>query len=62
MSIYKINNHETAENWKHSKEMIFDAYEHLRYFLDDGIPEYNKSFFYDKSLVENVEPIIYQNG
>ena len=29
---------ETAESWKHAKEIAFGMYQHLRYFCEDGIP------------------------
>ena len=45
---------ESAETWKHAKEVAFDMYEELRYHVRGGIPEANKSFFYDKDLVESI--------
>lgn len=53
---------ESAETWKHAKEIAFDTYEYLRYYLPDGIPDYDKSIFYDESLVSDVPPITYENG
>lgn len=41
---------ETAESWKHAKEVAFQMYQHLRYFCEDGIPKYSDCFYYSSDL------------
>lgn len=32
--------HETAESWEHAKYIAFSMYQQLRYYCEDGIPNY----------------------
>ena len=41
---------ETAEAWKHAKEVAFQMYQQLRYFCDEGIPKYSDCFHYSSDL------------
>ena len=47
---------ETAESWDHAKDIVFGMYQDLRHYVPGGIPDRDKSFFYDSSLVADVEP------
>ena len=47
---------ETAESWKHAKEIIFSAYEHFRYYTDDGLPNYEECFDYKDKLIKTYKP------
>jgi len=45
-----------ARDWKYAKDVAFSMYQSLRHYVDGGVPKFDESVFYDKSLVEGVEP------
>ena len=47
---------ESKESWKHAKEVIFDFYEHMRYYTDGGIPNYKDCFDYNNKLIHAYKP------
>ena len=50
---------EKAEAWKHAKEVVFQMYQHLRYFCEDGLPN-ETCFVYSKDL--GIESLITDDG
>ena len=46
---------ETAEAWKHAKEIVFDWYQDMRYFCEDGYPG-RECFDYNNKLLAAYKP------
>ena len=46
---------ETAEAWKHAKEIVFDWYQDMRYFCEDGYPG-QECFDYNNKLIAAYKP------
>ena len=46
---------ETAETWKHAKEIVFDWYQDMRYFCEDGYPG-QECFDYNNKLIAAYKP------
>ena len=46
---------ETAETWKHAKEIAFDWYQDMRYFCEDGYPG-RECFDYNNKLIAAYKP------
>ena len=47
---------ETAEAWKHAKEIVFDWYQDMRYYVEDGIPDEKDCFDYSSKLIAAYKP------
>ena len=48
--------HETAEAWKHAKEIVFDWYQDIRYYVDGGIPDEKECFDYNNKIKAAYKP------
>ena len=47
---------ETAEAWKHAKEIVFDWYQDMRYYVEGGIPKDEECFDYKNKLIAAYKP------
>ena len=47
---------ETAEAWKHAKEIVFDWYQDMRYYVEGGIPDDRECFDYSSKLIAAYKP------
>ena len=47
---------ETAEAWKHAKEIVFDWYQDLRCYVEGGIPKDEDCFDYSNKLIAAYKP------
>jgi len=48
--------HDTAEAWKHAKEIAFDWYQDMRYYCEDGIPNHDDCFDYKNKIIAAYKP------
>lgn len=53
---------ETAEAWKHAKYIAFSMYQQLRYYCEDGIPNYWECYGTDKRKTRHIKPYVFENG
>ncbi len=53
---------DTAESWKHAKEVAFSMYQELRLDCEDGIPSLHDCLIQDKEKVRNTPPYKFENG
>ena len=53
---------ETAEAWKHAKEIVFDWYQDMRCFVEGGIPDERECFDYNSKLIVAYKPYEIKNG
>ena len=48
--------HETAETWRHAKEIAFDWYQEMRNYCEDGLPKLDECFDYSSKLIAAYKP------
>ena len=53
---------DTAESWKHAKEVAFSMYQELRLDCKDGIPSLHDCLIQDEEKVRNTPPYKFENG
>jgi hypothetical protein len=53
---------DTAESWKHAKEVAFSMYQELRLDCEDGIPSLHDCLIQDEEKVRNTPPYRFENG
>ena len=53
---------DTAESWKHAKEVAFSMYQELRLDCKDGIPSLHDCLIQDEEKVHNTPPYKFENG
>jgi hypothetical protein len=53
---------DTAESWKHAKEVAFSMYQELRLDCEDGIPSLHDCLIQDEEKVRNTPPYKFENG
>ena len=53
---------DTAESWKHAKEVVFSMYQELRLDCEDGIPSMHTCLIQDEEKVRNTPPYKFENG
>ena len=53
---------DTAESWKHAKEVAFSIYQELRLDCEDGIPSLHDCLIQDEEKVRNTPPYKFENG
>jgi hypothetical protein len=53
---------DTAESWKHAKEVAFSIYQELRLNCEDGIPSLHDCLIQDEEKVRNTPPYKFENG
>ena len=53
---------DTAECWKHAKEVAFSMYQELRLDCEDGIPSLHDCLIQDEEKVRNIPPYNFENG
>ena len=58
LEIYK----DTAESWKHAKEIAFSMYQELRLDCEDGIPLLKDCLNRNEEQIRNIPPYKFDNG
>ena len=53
---------DTAESWKHAKEVAFSIYQELRLDCEDGIPSLKDCLSRDKEQIRDILPYKFDNG
>jgi hypothetical protein len=53
---------DTAESWKHAKEVAFSMYQELRLDCEDGVPSLHDCLIQDEEKVRNTPPYKFENG
>ena len=53
---------DTAESWKHAKEVAFSMYQELRLDCEDGIPLLKDCLSRDEEQIRDIPPYKFDNG
>ena len=53
---------DTAESWKHAKEIVFSMYQELRLDCEDGIPLLKDCLNRNEEQIRNIPPYKFDNG
>ena len=53
---------DTAESWKHAKEIAFSMYQELRLDCEDGIPSLKDCLNRNEEQIRNIPPYKFDNG
>lgn len=53
---------DTAESWKHAKEVAFSMYQELRLDCEDGVPSLHDCLIQDDAKANTIPPYKFNNG